>query len=65
MSRVSAVPKTTFMVSDSLDGLRAKVYYSEKICDRVSKEKRHRTVSICRNPYVGLLMLSSSYDGAN
>lgn len=53
------------MVSDSLDGLRTKVYFSEKIYDSVSKKKRHRTDRICSNPYTGLLIFSSSSDGAN
>lgn len=53
------------MINDSLDGFRAKVYCNEKIYDMKSKKERHRTFSICRNPYTGFLMLSSSYDGQN
>lgn len=59
----SEVPQIIYMINDSLDGFRAKVYCNEKIYDMKSKKERHRTFSICRNPYTGFLMLSSSYMG--
>lgn len=44
MFLVSEVPKTTFKISESLDRLRAKVYYSERIYDKKSKKKKTQDI---------------------
>lgn len=60
----SEVPQTIYMINDSLDGFRAKVFIMKKyVYDMKSMEERHRAFSICRNLYTGFLMLSSSYHG--
>lgn len=44
MFPVSEAPKIIFMISESLDGLRAKVCYSERVYDRKSKKKKTRDI---------------------
>ena len=49
-------PKSILMVSDSLDGLRAKVHLVKSYMTRLAKRK-DTTDGICSNPYIGFLLL--------